>query len=375
MSPRKSPPHRILIIAEGQIGDLLLLTPVFRAIRRGIPSATLSLLAVERRPSGSALSEIIGESDHHFLRADPHLSTVLVLRRDLLRALDVPSRLKAELRAVRFLREQRFDMVISAFPDDRFALWAFFSGAKVRIGESHKGLRWAYTSSPVRKKGAGSILDYFSELAVLAGCPVESGATEYVPTTRCEKWAERFLSDRGFRSGRFVIVHPGATGDYKIWPPERFRALIQELAGLSGLPILVCGGPQEESLAGEVGETGRKSIVQTHIETDVERFASLVKRAALVISNDSGPRHIAVAVGTPSLALFRRFHDREWGVYPQSDKIRTVQSREPCPLCPPDECNDRIPPGARFGSACLRSVSVEEVVKVAQTMLRPLSGE
>lgn len=126
---------------------------------------------------------------------------------------------------------------------------------------------------------------------------------------------------------------------------------------------------ENELVAGIAGEPPN-SIAKSHIESEVGRFASLAKRAALVISNDSGPRHIAVAVGTPSLAIFRRFHDSEWGVYGESEAVRIVQSREACPLCPVGSCKDQIPVDQRYGSWCLHSIHGQEVVDLALQMLR-----
>jgi ADP-heptose:LPS heptosyltransferase len=369
MTPAQ-PTTRILVIAEGQIGDLLLLTPVFRALRRKFPSSDLSLLTVERRPTTSRNEAVIAKSMDHFLCNDPHLSSVHILRRDILRSLKGSSRLKAEWRIIRYLRDLECDTIISAFRDDRFSIAAWLSRATVRIGEANRNLGWTYTRSPVRKKGEGSILDYFCELAELAGCTVESRKTVFAPSIQNERWAEGFLKDSGLQPGMFVLVHPGATGDYKIWPPERYAALIRKLADRSGRSILLCGGMQDHVLIEKIADPHREENVKVYVEKDVDRFAALAKRAALVISNDSGPRHMAVAVGTPSLAIFRLFHDREWGVYEESETVRIVQSRIPCKLCPPGFCKDMMPEGVLYGSECLHSIDAERVVDEAMDMLR-----
>lgn len=86
MSPQQPSP-KILVIAEGQIGDLLLLTPMFRGVKEAYPFGSLCLLAVERRPHTTGQSELIAKSEDHFLAGMPSLSSVFVLRRDLLRSL------------------------------------------------------------------------------------------------------------------------------------------------------------------------------------------------------------------------------------------------------------------------------------------------
>ena len=359
----RPPPSKVLVIAEGQIGDLLLLTPVFRAIKLSFPDATVSLIAIERRPFTETASGTLVESRDHFLSGSPYLSSVHIVRRDLLRSLKGFARIRAEWEILRFVRREKFDTIISAFPDDRFSLMAFFSGAKTRVGESHSAFSLSYTAKPARRKGEGSILEYFCELAELAGCRVVSRQTEFVPSSADEEWAEGFLKASGFQAGRFLLIHPGATGDYKIWPPERFAELMQRLSGKAALPFLLCGGPRERELVAEVSEKLPPMQVQVHLETRIGRFASLAKRAALVISNDSGPRHVAVAVGAPSLAIFRKFHDREWGVYGELGRAKIVKSNLPCADCPPNSCKDRIPGRERYGSVCIRAVEVSEVME------------
>ncbi len=366
-APARGP--RILILTEGQLGDLLLLTPAIRGIKTSHPDASLLLLVVERRGSGTDRSKILDRSLHNVLSSNPHISALYSLRRDLLRELTGIRRLLEEARIVRFLRAMKPDSVISAFPEDRFALWAFASGASVRIGEISNVLRWVYNRTPERKKGDGSILDYYCELAELTGSHISSFNTEYFPNAEAERWADGFLDATGFRTGKFVVVHPGATGDYKIWPAERYREMIARLTEGTGLSVLLCGGPGDREVVDEVAGEFRSPALRVHIEENIDHLASLLHRAALVISNDSGPRHLAVSVGTPSLAVFRHHHDREWGVYPASEKIRTAKALTACPVCPPGRCNDMIPEGSRYGSVCLRAVPVQEVVTLASQML------
>ena len=85
------------------------------------------------------------------------------------------------------------------------------------------------------------------------------------------------------------------------------------------------------------------------------------KWRAVCLTNDSGPRHLAVAVGAPSIAIFRRHHGMEWAVYQETERCVTLTGRADCDACPPDTCRDLIPPGEQFGSVCLRQIGVDEV--------------
>ena len=103
--------------------------------------------------------------------------------------------------------------------------------------------------------------------------------------------------------------------------------------------------------------------------TDVALLGALLRRSVLCITNDSGPRHLAVAVGAPSLALFRQFHGIEWSIYPESAECVTMTGTQPCGACPPSACLDRTPGGERYGAVCLRQLSVEEVLARALEMI------
>jgi heptosyltransferase-3 len=367
-----TPPSNILLITEGQVGDLLLLTPAIRALSESYPFARITLLIVERRDTGSARGiqgELLGPAKDTILSTNPRVHHIYSVRRDYLRMLSGARRLGAERRIIRFVREKRYDTVICTFPEDRFALWAFASGARVRVGERRQGLGWVFTHTPdVRKEDRG-VLEYYRSLVRTVGAVPDNAGPEYHIRPDAEEWAQGFLQDHGLLPGAYVAVHPGATGDYKIWPPERYAALIDRITDETSLPAVLCTGPQDGDVYARVRESLRSAVVPLNTAGRIDRLAAVLAHAALVISNDSGPRHLSIAVGTPSLAFFRRHHDREWGVYPESATVRTLKSTIDCPLCPAGICHDRTTDGQRYGAACMMDISVETALKLTLVML------
>ncbi len=101
----------------------------------------------------------------------------------------------------------------------------------------------------------------------------------------------------------------------------------------------------------------------------VADFAALVSLAALCISNDSGPRHMAVAVETPSVALMPKHNDKAWKIYRDEIRTSTFAATSICPVCPPDRCRDIVPEGETYGSYCLRMISTDEVTVRALEIL------
>jgi ADP-heptose:LPS heptosyltransferase len=104
-------------------------------------------------------------------------------------------------------------------------------------------------------------------------------------------------------------------------------------------------------------------------EGDLGKLAALCAGSALVVSNDSGPRHLAVAVGAPTLAFFRQHHDREWNVYPSTHRCRILRGDAACPACTSGECIDSVPTGEQYGSHCMRMIETDHALAAIREML------
>jgi ADP-heptose:LPS heptosyltransferase len=371
--------RRILFIAEGQMGDLLLLTPAIRATKSTYPSASLSLLVFERRGDPLEKESPLRVFENHrptsdrsvpILAGNPHLDEIFSVNRAAIRELRGLAKASAERKVVMFLRRKKFDVAICTFPDDRFNVYAFLSGAKVRVGENGQNLERLLTHRVKTRMGDKGVLEYYCDLVKAIGVDVESKNTEYLVPESARSWASDFLTSNGFGSEKkLVAVHPGATGDYKIWPPERFAELIDCLQASLHATVLLLYGKQDAAVAEMIRKTVRTSVADINTGTDVGRLAAILQQCVLCISNDSGPRHLAAAVGTPSLAFLRQHHDRFWKIYPDDDRHATLQGEETCPHCTLNTCLDKVPSGEKYGSYCLRQIEVDIAFRRASQML------
>lgn len=369
-------PQRILFLAEGQLGDLLLLTPALRAVKESLPQSTLAVLVVERRPYNANssprfddLSASAEDRARNPLAGNPHVDELYVVHREDLRARHGLARLRAERAIIKFMRERKFDTVICTFPEDRFVQWAFAAGAHIRVGQRQHPLRWLLTHKVDAEKSRHGVLNYYCDLVRAIGVTVHSTPTEYVVPASEREAARAFLAAHG-QLQSVVAVHPGASGDYKIWPPDRYAQLIDRLAQRHSIVLL--GSDADREILAAIRQWARASVLEINTHDNVGRLAALLQHVRLCISNDSGPRHLAIAVGTPSLALFRRHYDRTWDVYQPGQAIAVCQGRQQCPACPIGVCHDLIPAGERFGSYCMRQIEVDEVANRAEAMLASL---
>ena len=367
----------ILFIAEGQLGDLLLLTPAIRAAKRSFPTAVVSVLIVERRGDpfpgmGPAhpVSDPLPRSANNPLATDPDVDRLFVLSRPMLRSLNGLARVRAELSVIRWLRSQRFGTAICTFPQDRFFFWAFLSGAHVRVGEGGRGVSLLLTHRITQRKSDAGVLAYYCALAEAAGARVFSRKTIYEVPEDAERWAEEVWRARGLApKGTVVAIHPGASGAYRVWPPEYYASLIDFLQQEKQCQVILCGGQLDREVVEDVRSLCRIPPHVIMINGGVSHLGALLRRCSLCVSNNSGPRHLAVAVGTPSLAIIPRFDDREWKIYDDEQTAGTVQSAGPCPACPPDSCRNTIPAGEQYGSYCMRAISVEDVIARVASLL------
>jgi ADP-heptose:LPS heptosyltransferase len=363
---------RILFIAEGQLGDLLLLTPALRAARTAFNEASISVLIVQRRlgaKEAANIQRLRGPADS-VLSTNPNVDELFEINRAALRGLRGLKRIRAELGIVKFLREKKYDAVVSTFPEDRFAFWAYVSGARIRVGQKNQGFSLLLTHAPEIEKHDRGVLEYYCDLVRALGALAIPARIEYNIPPSAHQWADEFLQRSNLASTlQLVAVHPGATGDYKVWPPDRFAELIDHLQLNRGARVALCHSPHDAPVVGEIRRLARTPFVEADTGENISHLAALLQRCSLCITNDSGPRHLAVAVHTPSLAFFRQFHDREWQIYPEERGTSILKSTQQCPVCPAGACLDRIPEGKRFGSYCLRLIEVGEAVAKAKEML------
>ncbi|MGH7492527.1 MAG: glycosyltransferase family 9 protein [bacterium] len=371
---------KILILAEGQLGDLLILTPALRAMRASFPSAFLTVMVVQRRRYTKVEAGTRNVIWHDFhggttavLRDSHYVDEIVEVDRGALRTLTGVARIMAEIRIIRHLRTRKFDVAISTFPQDRFALWAFACGARLRVGQRRQKLSFLFTHACDISKEKNGVLRYYCDLVTAAGASIASYSTEYRIPTSAQQWATDFLRSRQLdRFPRLVAVHPGASGPYRIWPPHRFAALIDALQSSGATKVLLCGSNYDRAPTAELRKHLRTAVIEVttdELPESVACLAAILQRCQCCISNDSGPRHLAVAVGAPSLAFMPRFHDRAWKIYEDENKSVVLQGEQACPVCPEGTCLDTIPAGEVYGSFCMRMITLERVLTTAKHIL------
>jgi heptosyltransferase-2 len=271
---------------------------------------------------------------------------------------------------VKQLRVRQLDSVILLTNSLRAALIAWASGAPQRIGYVRYGRGSLLTERLYApREGFGyrpiSAVDYYLQLAYAVGSPPASRRLELATLPSDDQRAERLWTRRGFpKRGRIVALSSGAAhGSAKRWPPEYFAELARRMAGELDASLLVICGPDDREIADDIVRMADCDRVQslTREPTSIGLSKAVVRRCQLLITNDSGPRHIAAAFGVPSITLFGPT-DPLWSenYHPQD-----LHLRRPVPCAP---CGRRRCPLAHH--RCMRELTVDSVFDAAAQMLR-----
>jgi ADP-heptose:LPS heptosyltransferase len=358
-SPRESlvgEPRRILLVKFWGLGNLVLLLPVFRALRERYPGARIDLLTLARNRD---LLDGVRDLDGLLLVKDGSAPSIAA------------SLVAALVRA----RRARYDLVVDFEQFARAsALFAFLAGAPQTVGLDTPGQgRGRMYHARVPYDDGQHMSATFLDLARAAGVP----RSRYVPLPPPVSAADRaaaaaHLEEAGAGDGPLYVLHPGSGDNFlgRRWAPSNFARLADRLVARGGRAI-VTGAANEASLVEEVlGLSTRRDRVHGAAgRLGVRGLAALCERADLVVSNDTAPVHLASALGRPVLAIYGPNSPRLYG--PLSPGSVAFHHRTPCSPC---LTNYNYKTSYCRMPVCIRTVTVEEVAGAAERTLDEAAG-
>jgi len=346
-TPGKSGFNRILIVRTDRIGDVVLSTPVIKALRDHYPSSYIAIMVT---PQTSEL-----------LQGNPYLDEVIILDKK-----DKHRGIRGMLKLIRQIRMRRFELAVILHSTNRVNLITYLAGIPTRIGYARKmGFLLTRKFPYVKMQGIKHELEYNLDVLKLIG--IESKERElFVPLHReAEERIKNLLREKKIsEQDKLILLHPAASCISKVWPKERFAELANRFIEELGVQIAVISDKKDKPIADWIVSCIRHPVVNFAGMLSLSETASLLKRASLFISNDSGPVHISSAVGTPVLSIFGRKQPGlgpvRWG--PVGKKDRFIQKDVGCIQCLAHNCVKKF--------ACLKAITVDDVFEVAKGMLR-----
>jgi heptosyltransferase-1 len=284
--------ENILLIKPSSLGDIVMALPALSSLRRSFPRARLTWLV---RPEFAPLIE-----------GHPHLDALALFDRRLLaRAWRSPTAARGLLALVSGLRRPRFDAVLDLQGLFRTGLLSWLSGSPQRFGPRWREMAHLfYTTSIPPQREWIHVVDYYLKLAGAMGA--SDLHVEFVlPEKPAAQAAARALLTRhGIDSAPYAVIIPGSAQTSKCWPVERFAALVDRLAAEHGLTVAATGSRAERPTIERIRSLSKHPVIDLAGQTSLPELVEVLRGARLVVSNDTGPGHIAAALGRPLVMLF-----------------------------------------------------------------------
>jgi len=338
---------RILVVRTDRIGDVMLSTPVIKALKVKYPHAYIAMM--------------VGPHAKDIVEGNPYLDDVIIYDKDV--------KHKSWQRSVKFtlnLKKKKFDLAVLLHPTNRVHLVAFFAGIKRRIGYDRKlGFLLTDRIAHTKQYGEKHELEYNLDLLKPLGIEVEDKSLFMPIRKESEEWVDALFLEAGIRgTDKLLALHPGASCPSKIWPNNRFAEVADRLVDKYGFKVLLVGGAKDVTLAGNVAQHMLHEAINLSGKTSLSQLASVLKRCELFISNDSGPVHIGSAVGVAVISIFGRsqkgLSPKRWG--PVGEKDQVAHTTIGCVECLAHNCVKDF--------ACLKAVTTDYVLNIADSILK-----
>ena len=327
--------NRILIVKLGALGDVVHAIPVAAALRRAFPSVRIDWLV---GPKHRAILDLVPVIDRRLVLNDSRVVS-----------------------AVRDLRANAYDVAIDLQGLIKSAVLARASGAARVIGFTSRYAReriasWLYTD--VHDPGGGGMYHIderhvvYTNLGVLQALGIDVDVPEF-PLDHVESAVAAQVARE--TAGRYAILNPGAAWPNKRWPPSRLAAVAIELRARYGLSSVAVWGPDEEPLARAVVDHSSGAAMLSP-KTTIADVVALARGASLYLSGDTGPAHIAAAVGTPVVGIYGPTRPSRNGPWSAADV--TVSRADVCQCHHLRQC--------RLQTMCLEDIQVAEVLNAVE---------
>jgi ADP-heptose:LPS heptosyltransferase len=308
------------------MGDCLLLTPALHTLREEFPAFHIALLVESRFTDCFSGNNDVDE----VLSAESKYSVAFQL----------------------FAR--RFDAIVNLHGGTTSLLYSCLARGQ-RIGVEHyRAPKLYHGLVPAPAPEAHTVE---SATAVIRWLGVRCQQPAALQYARHPEYAARIKEKLNGRP--YVIIHPGAVMETKRWNSQRFSELARSLLS-RGFTVVVTAGPGEERFAGEIAKEVQGTVIMLGL--NIPELAELIRGARMYVGNDSGPMHLAAAVGTPVVAIWGSSDSRRWR--PWAKDYRVVQNPFECNPCPGYRCL------VADSALCIESVSVDQVNEAVEELLK-----
>jgi predicted lipopolysaccharide heptosyltransferase III len=335
--------RKILLSRLRFIGDVVLTTPIIRAMRAAYPEAHIAYLAERKAVS--------------LLQHNPYLNELIPY--------DIEKNIFSQILFYRRLHTSRYDLVIDFFGNPRTALLTYATGARVRLGLDERTRSRLYTLRVKDDRRPKTAIQFYFQFLQALGVKPTSTRTEIFLTEDERREARTYLQWNGIDVDRpIVVIHSAASWPAKVWPSDRFAQLADHIIARLGAQVILHQGPKDHQIVSEVSRrcTGTVKVLDI---LPLRQLAAILSHASVCVANDSGPMHIAAAVGTKTIGIFGPGEENIWFPYDPSDGHVALRKDVWCHPCHLDFCDKR---GDEY-MKCMSLLEVRDVFRAVEERL------
>ena len=347
-------PKKVLIINIFGIGDVLFTTPLVSNLKQAYPDLYIGYLSNRRTAS--------------IVQTNPKINQVFIYERDEFVEASAYSPWKLFVKWIKFIdtiRKERFDMVIDVSLNSGMSFLSWAAGVPQRVGFNYKNRSRFFTKEiPLEGYEDKPVADYYLDILEMLGIPVKIRQLELSLSPNDHNWAKNFFTQNNIASSQLTIGFvPGGGASWgkdavlKRWPPEKYAKLADKIVEKLSAQIILMGDEKEKDLCSRVANLMKHRPLSACGETTIHQFAALAKRCALVVVNDGGPLHVAVAAGAKTVSIFGPVDDLVYGPYPQGNHF-VVKRDLPC-----RPCYRRFRKASCEHLSCLNQITVDDVLR------------
>lgn len=336
----KESTRSVFVISLKRVGDAVLSIPAFRAIKENLPKSQVTVFA------DSYIKDILDRISY-IDSVVPYSKRSIFLK-------------KAKL--VRKLSYNSFDLAVDLTCDYTFegALWTWLSRAKYRVGYNIWKRGFLFNLPVKHEKGPVHAIDEISDIVKSIGLETKDKTLKINPSNEARDTVKKFLREKGVKDRGLIIgIHPGGYYPTQRWLSERFAEVADHLAEKHSAHIVLIGGSNEEGIINQI------KIHMTHpsivfLNQPLGDLLALLQSCHLLICNNSGPLHMATALGTPTVSTMGPTIPERW--WPQGEGHIVLRKDLPCMPCNEGRCRLKT-------LDCMKLITVENMIEAVEIQI------
>lgn len=329
---------RFIVINPFGIGDVLFTTPILRALKENFPDCFLGYWCNER------ISPILANN--------PFIDKIFALSRGDLMKVFGSSKLEGMKRFLSLfgeIKKHQFNYALDLSLEHRYCLMLKFLGVKKRVGLDYKG-RGRFLTEKIKIDGYSDqhIVEYYLDLLKTLGIKCNSRNLEIFLSEKEKSWADDWLRKHDLNSQDLIIgISPGGGLSwgkqkfFKLWGADSFAQLVDKLSQELNAKIIIFGDKGDIECCNFLKEKTKSPVISCCGELSLREFVSLLRRCRVLVTNDGGPLHLAVASKIKTVSIFGPVDSKVYGPYPPDEKQHMVIKKSLD--CQPCYKNFRIP--------------------------------